>query len=200
MNFETKTITKFMPTTEMVPEKYEEECEVEVQKKVPYEVEVNEPVVSFETVTEDYTVNIPQKKMIDFTITEKIPVVTRTCTDAHGTVINQEEIDQIPLHASGPTEAALNLGNQKLLEEAAMRSAAPPAPQDLPDEKAGDPQAEVDAFKQRVNREAQLVLAPLDGDSKVGLVQVGGINHLGNWTLGSHARPVLNSNCDDEVV
>ena len=82
-----------MPTTEMVPEKYEEECEVEVQKKVPYEVEVNEPVVSFETVTEDYTVNIPQKKMIDFTITEKIPVVTRTCTDAHGTVINQEEID-----------------------------------------------------------------------------------------------------------
>ena len=93
MNFETKTITKFMPQTIEVAETYEEPCEVEVQKKVPYEVEVNEPVVSFETVTEDYKVNIPQKKMIDFTITEKIPVVTRTCTDAHGTVINQEEID-----------------------------------------------------------------------------------------------------------
>lgn len=196
MKFETKWITKFMPTTIEVPEVVEVPCEVEVQKKVPYEVDVNEPVVSFETVTEDYTVNVPKEKVIDFTITERIPVVTRLCKDAHGEVVKQDEINKIPLHASGPTAAQLNLGNQKLLEEAARENKLPEGPADRPDDEEGDPQKEVDEFKMRVNREAQLVLAPLDGESKVGLIQVGGVTPQGNWTVGEHARPVLKNSCN----
>lgn len=158
MQFVTKYIMKEVPVTVEVPETIEVAVDVEVQRRVPYEVEVNEPVISFESMTENYVLKVPEEKLIKFVVTETIPVVTRQCTDALGNVISQ--LDQLPLHASGPTRAQLNIGNEKD-NNSPMRSPMI-QPQARPDEPKRDPRAEREAMWTRFSQDASLVLTPLD--------------------------------------
>ena len=110
MQFETKYITKKLPIKVNAVEYYDVPYDVQVQKRVPYEVEVNEPVVEFKDEVEKYSVKVPKQKTITYTVTETIPVVTRQCTDSHGKLL--KNMSDLPLIASGPTKAQLNLGNE----------------------------------------------------------------------------------------
>lgn len=149
MKFETKTITKrikkMVPYTKYVME----DCEVEVLKRLPYTVEVNEPVVTFEEVKEAYTIQEPYITNEPITKTETIPIVTRQCKNAHGKLV--ETINEVPLHASGPTAAQLNIDN--LSQDVAGAPMEPIGePELMEDEPAGDPQKALDDLKAELNK------------------------------------------------
>lgn len=184
MEFDTRQITKRVRVQE--PETYyvDEDCEVEVMKRVPYNVTVHRPKITFKQVPEPYTVQEEYIEDKPEVVTKVIPIVTRQCKDAHGKIVTA--IADVPLFASGPTEAQLNIDN--LSESIVPTEDQLEKPEELPDDPIPNEADALRMMKAELNRKAQLVVAPLDDVNKeVGFIQVGGISNNGFMTIHKDA-------------
>ena len=146
---------------------------------MPYEVNVSKPVVQFEDVVEEYYVNVPEVKELTYEVTETLPVVTRQCTDARGKIIKEGELDLVPLIASGPTRAQLNIDNKDPFEDKPENLTDFDESQLKKDEDEPDLEKALEIEKGKMSQKATLVLAPIDYRTPIGFIQVWGISHNG---------------------
>lgn len=160
----------------MVPERVQVPCKVKKMVNEPYYVTVNSPVPGTEEVEEKYFEYRDEEYTEPVKRTTRIPIVTRQCTDASGKMIKINEIDQVPLHHSGPAPETQN-------GSSAARIPAPTAPkqvysQEAPAAPAADGCAKPGCKKLSVWERASLVNAPVDRNlgNGMGLVQVGVVN------------------------
>ena len=85
-------------------------CEVEKPVQEAYEVEVMEPVTTYEEVAVKYFDTVPREMWVNETVTTAVPIVVRVCTDGKGRKITK--IADVPLHHSGPSIDQLAAGGQ----------------------------------------------------------------------------------------